>query len=416
MRQPSIELLDPALLRDAVFVAERLVEAGHEAWLVGGGPRDLALGRPVGDVDMATSATPDEIEDKFQVAHAVGRAFGTIVVPGDAGPIEVTTFRRERGYSDGRRPDEVEFTRDLSVDAGRRDFTANALYLNPLSNELADPTGGLADIEARSLRSVGDPAARFAEDGLRIVRLARFAAVLGFAMEERTSEAGRKGLENLRGVSPERIVGEWNKAAAHRAVAAFATNLDVLEALFVAHPALKAGLRGVGVDDRSDRARWLANLGPDAGADLALATLHLPSGAFEVSHADVALRALHVSRNARNRALALWENVAQAVEPPAEAGAREWRLLARPTFAEDLGVAELAGRLSPAEAARWREWGTARPPEVPEPLLEARELLALGIAPGPEVGRLLRGLVDAQLEGRVTTHDEARAWIERERG
>lgn len=413
MREPSVRFLPDPLARDARRVAERLVGAGHQAWLVGGGPRDLALERPVQDVDVATSATPEEVEGLFEVAHAVGRAFGTVVVPGEGGPVEITTFRSERGYSDGRRPDQVAFTASLEEDAERRDFTANALYLDPLEDVLADPTGGLADLEARVLRAVGDAAARFAEDGLRILRLARFAAVLGFAMEPDTARAAREGLENLRGVSPERVLHEWEKAAAHGAVAAFATNLDVLDALFVAHPALAAGLAGAGVADRDVRARALANLPRGTDAAVALAALHLPAGEFDVKHAEVALRALHPSRAARNRALALWNHLPLLAEAPPEPTAREWRLLARPTFSEDLLVGELAGRLDAATCARWRGWGE-RPEAragVPEPLLEAGELLALGVPPGPEVGRLLRALVDAQLEGRVRDLEGARAWL-----
>ncbi|MEX1023846.1 MAG: hypothetical protein WD226_02110 [Planctomycetota bacterium] len=415
MRQPSIHDLEPALARDARRIVETLEQAGHEAWLVGGAPRDLALERPVEDVDIATAATPDEIEALFPVVHAVGRAFGTLVVPGESGSIEVTTFRSEHGYSDGRRPDEVVFTRSLVDDAERRDFTANALYLQPVTGELADPTGGLADIAARRLRAVGDAGKRFAEDGLRILRLARFAAVLDFAMEPATAYAARRGLENLRGVSPERVTHEWEKAAKHGVVARFATNLDLLGALFVTHPALAAALEGAGVDDRPDRARWLANLDASADAAFALATLHLPAGAFDAQRAEVALRSLHVSRAARNRALALWENVVQAAAPPLEPRAREWRRLAKPTFREDLCIAELAGRVTPEDAARWRRWGAERSVETPEPLLEARDLLELGVAPGPEVGRLLRGLVDAQLEGRVQDVEEARAWVVGER-
>lgn len=413
MRRPTVHDLPGPLREDALKLAETLREAGHEAWLVGGLPRDLALEREVHDLDLATSATPDEVEALFEVAHAVGRAFGTIVVPGASGPVEITTFRSEREYSDGRRPDTVEFARDHRVDAERRDFTINALYLDPLTDELSDPTGGWADLERSRLRAVGDARARFREDGLRILRLARFAAVLGFEIEESTGRAARAGREDLRGVSAERVLSEWAKAGKHGRVGAFATHLDALDALFVAHPALTHGLEGVGVADLDQRRGELSSLPSHATTDLGLAVLHRPAGAFTHKHAEVALRALHVPRRTLNRARALWENL-QAFETDAtEPRAEHWRRITHPHFAMDLEVAAALGVIDRECAARWAGWAASRDPAelAVEPLLEARELFELGVPPGPEVGRLLRGLIDAQLEGRVTTREEAIHWV-----
>src|SRR6185503_18536023 len=141
---------------------------------VGGAVRDLALGLPPHDVDLASRLTPDELEGRFPKSASVGRAFGSMVLVVDGIPLQHTTFRSEHGYADARRPDQVRYGATLEEDASRRDFTCNALYLDPLSDELCDPQEGLADLRSALLRCVGDPAARFAEDGLRILRLARF--------------------------------------------------------------------------------------------------------------------------------------------------------------------------------------------------------------------------------------------------
>src|SRR5262249_31126723 len=152
-------------------------------------------------------------ERLFATTHAVGRAFGTVVVRSGELDLQVTTFRSETGYDDARRPSEVRFGTSLEEDAARRDFTCNALYLDPLTDELRDPTGGLADLAAGRLRCVGEPAARFAEDGLRLLRLARFAAQLGLTVEVGTAAGAAASLEALRGVSPERELNELTRMA-----------------------------------------------------------------------------------------------------------------------------------------------------------------------------------------------------------
>src|SRR5262245_13356451 len=172
MQRPTVAHLPGELARAARAIAVVLARAGRRGWLVGGAVRGLALGVEPRDADLATAATPDEIERLFPRTYAVGKAFGTVVVHSGAADVQVTTFRTESAYKDARRPDEVRFGTSLEEDAARRDFTCNALYLDPLSDEFRDPTGGLDDLELRRLRCVGDPARRFAEDGLRLLRLA----------------------------------------------------------------------------------------------------------------------------------------------------------------------------------------------------------------------------------------------------
>ena len=197
--------------RLATGVCEDLAQGGHRGWIVGGAVRDLLLGRAIKDVDLVSAALPDEVEALFERTVAVGKSFGIIVVIRDGEEVELATFRRERGYSDRRRPDEVEYASTPEADAGRRDFTCNAIYLDPLTGALRDPVGGLADLRAGQLRAVGDPVARFREDGLRILRMARFLAALGLEPAPGLASAAEAERASLRGVSAERVRDELQK-------------------------------------------------------------------------------------------------------------------------------------------------------------------------------------------------------------
>ncbi len=191
-------------------VLRRLEGAGYQAVLVGGCVRDLILGREVQDWDVATDALPERVRALFPRTVPTGIEHGTVTVVTKEGNVEVTTFRVESAYSDYRHPDQVAFTRDLRQDLGRRDFTINAMALD-LAGRLHDPFGGRHDLESRRLRAVGDPQARFREDPLRLMRLVRFAAELDFRPEEETMEAARRAAPLLRHISAERIRDELSR-------------------------------------------------------------------------------------------------------------------------------------------------------------------------------------------------------------
>ncbi|MFT7541348.1 MAG: tRNA nucleotidyltransferase/poly(A) polymerase, partial [Gammaproteobacteria bacterium] len=212
MKTPSIQQLSPHDREAAQFAARTLQEHGFRAWIVGGGVRDLALGITPKDIDLATDALPGQVEEIFDRTIPVGKAFGTIVAlieVGGAEPVtmqlEVTTLRRDGDYSDGRRPDVVLYGTSMDEDAQRRDFTCNALYLDPLTDEISDVVGGLGDLENGVLRTVGDPVGRFREDGLRLLRMARFAAAYGLEIEGDTWAGARDSLDALVGISRERV-------------------------------------------------------------------------------------------------------------------------------------------------------------------------------------------------------------------
>jgi len=194
---------------EVLFALNRLAEAGYEAYLVGGAPRDLLLGRTPEDWDLATGARPEKVKTLFANAWPLGEKFGTVRVPFDRLVVDITTFREEGAYSDGRRPDWVNFTPSLEADLARRDFTMNAIALDPLREKLVDPFAGVQALKRRLVKTVGEPAVRFGEDALRMLRFYRFQATLGFRGDRETEQGITPGL--ITKVSGERIRDELTK-------------------------------------------------------------------------------------------------------------------------------------------------------------------------------------------------------------
>ena len=194
------------------FVLGKLEKNGFSAYAVGGAVRDYILGNPANDWDVTTSALPDETEKVFSGFKVIktGIKHGTVTVIVNGCPVEITTFRKESGYTDNRHPDNVEFVSDLAEDLKRRDFTVNSLAYNEKEG-LIDLYGGLFDLENEIIRTVGDPRERFSEDALRILRAVRFSSKLGFSIEEKTYAAAKDLKENLKNVSAERIFSEFTK-------------------------------------------------------------------------------------------------------------------------------------------------------------------------------------------------------------
>jgi tRNA nucleotidyltransferase (CCA-adding enzyme) len=218
------ERLRASIPDDVRALSARLAEAGHRAWAVGGSIRDELLAELRGaestrknDWDIATSARPEEVIKLFRRVIPTGMKHGTVTVLLDSGPYEVTTLRGETSYTDGRRPDAVYFVDDIKDDLARRDFTINAIAYDVLADRLIDPFDGLRDLERMLLRAVGDPAARFAEDGLRVLRAARFVATLEVELDPETERAIEPSLVSYRKVSAERIRDEWVKSMKARA-------------------------------------------------------------------------------------------------------------------------------------------------------------------------------------------------------
>lgn len=197
--------------KDVFTIVERLRAAGRYAWIVGGCVRDSLLGKPVADWDVATEALPKELMKIFPRAIPTGLQHGTVTLVMGGRHYEVTTLRGETTYSDGRRPDAVHFVEEIESDLARRDFTINAIAVDPTNGALIDPFGGQKDLEAKTIRAVGRAIERFSEDGLRVLRAARFSATLEFDLAPDTFSAIEPTLDTFRKVSAERVRDEWMK-------------------------------------------------------------------------------------------------------------------------------------------------------------------------------------------------------------
>ena len=225
-------MLEVMLPMGAIKIISRLNERGHRADVVGGSVRDAVRGVGAADFDITTDARPEELLEIFSDYKTVetGIKHGTLTVLVDSVPYEVTTYRVDGEYTDGRHPDSVEFTKELTLDLSRRDFTMNAVAYNPRDG-FTDPYGGISDIRKKVIRAVGDPMRRFSEDALRILRGIRFSATLGFRIEKRTSEALIEERELLKNVSAERIFTEWKKLlggeSAYRVIKEYKSVIDV---------------------------------------------------------------------------------------------------------------------------------------------------------------------------------------------
>ena len=244
-------------------ILHTLENAGYEAWLVGGCVRDMRLGRQPSDYDIATAAAPDETARLFEKTVPTGVRYGTVTVLTGGGNAEVTTFRGESGYADSRRPSQVVFGVGIAGDLARRDFTVNAMALHP-ERGLFDPYDGAGDLRRRCIRAVGDPETRFAEDALRILRAYRFAAQLGFGIDEATGAAAREAMAHTANLSGERIRAELERILLSPRPS-FALRLAD-DGLFVrmgiaAHaPASDKEGAALGASPVSLRARWAAFL------------------------------------------------------------------------------------------------------------------------------------------------------------
>lgn len=391
-------------------VVRRLQEAGCIAYFAGGCVRDELLGRTPSDYDVATDADPDRIRQLFRRTSEVGVAFGVVLVRDFAETIEVATFRADGPYTDRRRPDAVTFS-DARSDASRRDFTINALFLDPntspppgaphIAGTVIDFVGGLEDLDARIIRAVGDPDARLAEDHLRALRAVRFAARLGFELEPRTLEAMRKHASELVGVSRERIGDELRRILAHP------TRVRAVELLTSA----QLDSPTFNEPGHAKPTPTLALLPDETGFPLALAALLLDWHGIEQDPAPIIRRwrsSLVLSNDERDeltRILNLFDHLAGDWLQASVARRKRWA-------ASDAmpGVLRLLARDPARLAALEQDVRTleASPGGIaPTPLVSGDALIEAGFVPGPGFGDMLNQIYDSQLEGRLHTPEQA---------
>lgn len=390
--------LDPG----AAALLTRLHAAGHAAYAVGGCVRDSLLGQTPHDWDLCTSATPEQVLELFGEAHCIptGLQHGTVTVKHGGELYEITTFRTEGAYSDGRHPDHVAFVPDVKEDLARRDFTINAMAYNA-EEWLIDPFGGQNDLAAGIVRAVGEPQRRFEEDALRILRLYRFAARFSFAIDPATGQAARALCRHLDCVSEERIAEELSRLLAAPAPGAY-LEAEVLAVIF---PELDAA-------ELPESRRILDALEPGMEhVPVRLAALLCPLGE---AGARAALRRLKCS-NALTGTVATLVREAAAGMPGAALTLTARRFLSRYDLATITDLTALCSAQHPeqAEAFAALQQEAARLVEtnaccrINQLAVNGRDLMDAGIRPGPGLRRVLDALLEQVLTGQLPNEKAA---------
>lgn len=421
-----------------------LGEAGHRAYLVGGCVRDLILGRQPVDYDVATDATPDRVQQLFPGSLTVGAQFGVVVVVEDSAQVEVATFRSDVGYSDGRHPDRVVYATSAEEDVRRRDFTINALLLDPRTGEVLDYVGGRSDLRAGLVRAIGDPELRFREDKLRMVRAVRFAARFGYTIEAATFLAIGKQAAEIRQVSAERLRDELTKLLIEGAARRGFELLDQTGLLPAVLPEI-ANMHGVAQppEFHPEGDVWIHTLlmleKLPAGSSPTLAwgallhdvgkppTFTPPTAADRIrfdGHVEVGTRMaeeicrrLRFSNEDTEQIAALVANHLRFKDVFEMRPATLKRFLRLNRFDEHLELHRLDCLSSHRILANYefvRRFLEETPPEEVRPprLLTGEDLKAMGFVPGPRFREILQAVEDAQLEGRVKDRGQAVGFVQ----
>lgn len=391
--------LDPIHFHPAFSTVERVLvalnQAGHQAVLAGGAVRDALLERPIKDFDVATSARPDEVEKLFRSTIDVGRAFGTMVVVENGYNFEVTMFRSETDYQDGRRPNSVAAS-SMEEDAQRRDFTVNAFFYDPFEFLLYDFVGGLEDLEAKCLRTVGVAEERFQEDHLRMLRAVRFISQLGFDLDRDAQAAIARLADRLSKISAERILNEFQRLLVGpflgpalkvlRETGLYRSCFPEIESL--PHEKLKAFLSFMSWEN-------------------AMAALFI----LIDQEPETRLRAWKASRESLKRVEGQMAGARKLMDPKSSRADRIMAL-GGAHFAETLvlvaGLLQLKGEKRRLDG--WiREYLDVASPtgELPKAFLTGEDLKNLGVPASPQFGDLLKTIYREQLEGRVRNREEA---------
>jgi poly(A) polymerase len=444
--------------QQAAEIVRILRERGHQAYFAGGCVRDLLLSREPADYDVATEATPQQVMQIFPQTYAVGEQFGVVLVPQSSAAtdacqserseydqaVEVATFRSDVGYSDGRHPDEVRFTKDPQEDVQRRDFTINGMMLDPATNELLDFVGGQDDLKAGIIRAIGDPERRFAEDKLRMLRAVRFAARFNYQIEPATMAAIKQSAPKINQVSAERVREELTRMLTEDQARRAFELLDTTGLLPEVLPEI-AAMKGVEQppqyhpegDVFVHTLLLLDKLPLGASKTLAWGALLHDVGkppTFRIApdrirfdgHVDVGvkmaeeiLRRLRFSNHETDQILALVDNHMRFGQVQRMNQSTLKKFLRLPGFEEHLELHRIDclsshGQLEAYEYAQ--EQLRSMPPEAirPEPLVTGRDLIEAGYEPGPRFKEILAAVEDAQLEGRLTSHDAAMEYVRRD--
>jgi poly(A) polymerase len=426
----------------ATDIARRLQQAGHTAYFAGGCVRDELLGLDPHDYDIATSAKPAEVQKLFPHTQAVGAHFGVILVMEHGRAFEVATFRSDHEYIDGRRPEMVTFSTP-EEDAARRDFTINGMFHDPVADKFIDFVGGREDLASQTLRAIGDPVARFREDKLRLLRAVRFAARFGYQIDPATWDALRVHAADIHAVSAERIREELVKILAHPTRVRGFDLLDqsgLLKEILPEIEKLKGCEQPAQFHPEGDvfvhTRAMLELLAPDAPVGVVLSVLfhdigkpptfryHKDEDRIRFSGhdrvgAEMTERVMERLRFSRADTERTVEAVRQHMvfkDVQNMRTAKLKRFMAREGFDEELELHRVDcqsshGALDNYDFLKAKAEAFANEPLIPPPLVTGHDLMALGWKPGPHFGPMLEAVQTAQLEGTLTTKEEALAWV-----
>ena len=425
-------------------IVARLRESGHIAYFAGGCVRDMVRGLTPKDYDVVTDARPEVVQTLFPRTFAVGAHFGVIIVLEKGFQFEVATFRSDDAYIDGRHPSAVHFS-SPEEDAQRRDFTINGMFYDPVAEKLIDFVGGCADIDAKLVRAIGDPARRFAEDRLRMLRAVRFATVLDYQIDKNTWDALVANASSINQISAERIRDElmrifqspnrvrgWDLLDGSGLMRAILPELDAMKGVLqpeqfhpegdvFVHTRLMLQMLPAEVSvslvfavlfhdvakpvtatvDKTGRIRF--NEHDRIGAEMTEAIMRrLRFSGAEIEATVEMVRQHMVFKDAPNMRVAKLK-----------------RFMARSTFDEELELhrvdCESSHRmLDNYEFLLRKREEFANEPIIPPPLVRGDDLIALGLKPGPKFGEILEAVETRQLEGTLRTREEALEWVRRE--
>jgi poly(A) polymerase len=448
----------------ALSIVARLRAEGHEAYLAGGCVRDELLGKPPQDYDIATSARPHAVQAIFPQTIPVGTQFGVVLVVLEGESFAVTTFRFDGPYLDGRRPSHVRYG-SVEEDVMRRDFTINGMLYDPETDRVVDLAGGKQDLALGVIRAIGDPRERFSEDRLRMVRAVRFAASLGFRIEEETFKAIREQAPTIGQIAAERIGDEMTRILTEGGARRGFELLDATHLLSVLLPEIE-GMKGVEqspdyhpegdvfthtllvldhfrrnrpAESGGNRPPDPSRLTPYPSETLAYgALLHDVAKPLCMQKQDHRITFYgHTDKGAEmavdilkrlKRSRAVWERVEYLVrnhlrhtQAPKMRLSTLKRFLAEEGIDELLELARIDALSSSGDLRHYgfcqQKMAELKREEIrPEPILRGRDLIAMGFVPGPIFQEILRQVEEAQLEGEIRTQEQAMAWVRKQYG
>jgi len=425
-------------------IAARLRQRGHIAYFAGGCVRDIVRGETPKDIDIATDAGPELVQEIFPRTHAVGAHFGVIVVVEHGFQFEVATFRSDDVYVDGRRPVSVHFS-SPEEDAKRRDFTINGMFLDPVANAVIDFVGGRADLEAKLVRAIGEPAQRFTEDRLRMLRAVRFATVLDYEIDNQTWDALVANAASINEISAERIREEivriflsskrvrgWDLLDSSGLMRAVLPEVDAMKGCLQPEQFHPEG-------DVFQHTRLMLSLLPEKVSvplvfsvvfhDMAkpvTATVD-ETGRIRFNEHDrigaemtqVIMERLRFSRAEIDATVEMVRQHMVFKDVPKMRVAKLKRFMARPTFEDEIELhrvdcASSHRVMDNYEFLLRKREEFANEPIIPPPLVRGDDLIALGLKPGPRFGEILEAVETRQLEGTLRNREEALEWLKRE--